>query len=85
MAFVCINRLEDGTILHSDHGLIKIGEYRGPVTPRLQQVAELFTTSNVKCVAIDDLARSRWEKLIWNIPFNGLGFAGVDHRQAGWQ
>jgi 2-dehydropantoate 2-reductase len=25
----------------------------------------------------DDLARAHWEKLIWNIPFNGLGVAGV--------
>jgi len=73
MAFVCINRLADGTILHSDHGLIKIGEYRGPITPRLRQIAELFNSSGLKCLAIDDLLRGRWEKLIWNIPFNGLG------------
>ena len=72
MAFVCINRLKDGTILHSDHGLIKIGEYRGKITPRLLQVAGLFHTSGVKCQAIDDLVGGRWEKLIWNIPFNGL-------------
>jgi len=73
IAFVCINRLEDGTIHHSDHGLIKIGEYRGKISPRLRQLAELFNTSGVKCQVIDDLARGRWEKLIWNIPFNGLG------------
>ena len=24
---------------------------------------------------LDDLRRGRWEKLVWNIPFNGLGAA----------
>ena len=73
MAFVCINRLEDGTICHSDHGLIKIGEYRGSISPRLRQVVGLFNAGGIRCQAIDDLARGRWEKLVWNIPFNGLG------------
>src|SRR5205807_6467957 len=75
LAFVCINRLEDGVIHHLDHGLIQIGEYTGGPTPRLHRVAELFNTSRVRCQVLDDLAYGRWEKLVWNIPFNGLGAA----------
>ena len=29
------------------------------------------------CEVTDNLARAHWEKLIWNVPFNGLGVAGA--------
>jgi 2-dehydropantoate 2-reductase len=31
----------------------------------------------VACKVTDNLARAHWEKLVWNIPFNGLGVAGA--------
>jgi 2-dehydropantoate 2-reductase len=31
----------------------------------------------VPCTVTDDLARAHWEKLVWNIPFNGLGVASA--------
>ena len=34
--------------------------------------AELFNQAGVPCRAVDDLRRIRWEKLVWNIPFNGV-------------
>jgi 2-dehydropantoate 2-reductase len=81
MAFVCINRLAPGVIHHIDHGFLKIGEHaaagRPPpgVTPRVARAADLFRRSGVRCDVLDDLRRGRWEKLVWNIPFNGLGAA----------
>ena len=32
--------------------------------------------AGIPCGVTDDLARAHWEKLVWNIPFNGLGVAG---------
>src|SRR5439155_9840765 len=32
-----------------------------------------FNASGVECQAVEDLRRARWQKLIWNIPFNALG------------
>jgi len=32
----------------------------------------MFVHAGVECRATDDLKRARWEKLVWNIPFNGL-------------
>jgi 2-dehydropantoate 2-reductase len=79
MAFVCINRLSPGVIHHIDHGFLKIGEYtprgeraRGS-SPRVRQIAELFRAAGVQCDVLEDLRRGRWEKLLWNIPFNGFG------------
>jgi 2-dehydropantoate 2-reductase len=73
VAFVCINRIAPGVISHTDHGLIRLSEMAGRVTERARAVARLFTGSKVACETTDNLAATRWEKLIWNIPFNGLG------------
>ncbi len=79
MAFVCIHRVSPGVIHHIDHGFIKIGEYSRPGAPaaalsrRVEQIAEIFRSSGVRCDVLDDLRRGRWEKLVWNVPFNGLG------------
>jgi len=75
MAFVCINRTGPGEISHTDHGMIRLGELGGGKSPRAIRMAKLFTTSGVPCDVLDDLTRGRWDKLIWNVPFNGLGAA----------
>ncbi|MDB5296945.1 MAG: hypothetical protein JWO31_2928 [Phycisphaerales bacterium] len=81
MAFVCIHRTGPGLIHHIDHGFLKIGEHvpagGSPpgATPRVERAAELFRSAGVRCDVLDDLRRGRWEKLLWNIPFNGLGAA----------
>lgn len=73
MAFVCINRVGPGVIHHMVHGAIRLGEFGGGRSPRAEAVAGWFRDSKVDCRVLDDLRRGRWEKLIWNIPFNGLG------------
>jgi len=37
----------------------------------------MFNAAGVSCKVTDNLARAHWEKLVWNVPFNGLGVAGV--------
>ena len=75
--FVCLNRIEPGVVRHTDHGQIVIGEYRRRSQPRTQQMAGLFRAAGVRCGITEDLALAHWEKLVWNIPFNGLGVAAT--------
>ena len=77
LCFVCLNRLEPGVIHHLDYGLIVLGEFQRPAEPRTQQLAALFQNAGVTCRVTDNLAQAQWEKLVWNIPFNGLGVAGT--------
>jgi 2-dehydropantoate 2-reductase len=77
MAFVCINRVGPGDVEHTAEGLITLGEFRGPATPRVRAVAAMLESSQIPVRAIDDLRYGRWEKLVWNVPFNGLS-AGLD-------
>jgi len=77
LAFVCLNRLQPGLIHHIDHGRIVIGEFQRPPLPRTHELARLFQKAQVPCKVADDLAKAHWEKLVWNIPFNGLGVAAA--------
>jgi 2-dehydropantoate 2-reductase len=77
LCFVCLNRLEPGLIHHIDHGLVILGELNHPPTERTHRLAEAFRAAGVACSVSDNLARTHWEKLVWNIPFNGLGVASA--------
>jgi 2-dehydropantoate 2-reductase len=77
LCFVCLNRVEPGVVRYIDHGLIVLGEFQRPSQPRTHELATLFQNAGVKCHVTEDLARAHWEKLVWNIPFNGLGVASA--------
>ena len=77
LCFVCLNRVSPGVIQHLDHGLIMLGEHQRYPEPRTHEIAGMFRHAGVPCKVSDDLARAHWEKLIWNIPFNGLGVASA--------
>jgi 2-dehydropantoate 2-reductase len=72
MAFTCINRIGPGLIDHTAHGHIRLGEFGGGKSRRADHVATLLNAAKVPCDVLDDLRYGRWEKLVWNIPFNGL-------------
>lgn len=73
LAFVCINRGGPGVIQHTDYGLIRLGEFAGGPSARCRRIAEMFQSSGVPCQVLEDLGYGRWEKLVWNVPFNSLG------------
>ncbi len=77
LCFVCLNRTAPGQIHHLDHGLVVLGEFRRPPESRTHELAAAFQQAGVHCKVSDDLARAHWEKLVWNVPFNGLGVAGA--------
>ena len=77
LCFVCLNRVEPGVIRHTGYGTVVMGEYQRPPEPRTHEIAALFRQAGVNCKVTEDLARAHWEKLVWNIPFNGLGVAGA--------
>ncbi len=72
VAFLCSNRGEAGTVHHLGAGRIVMGEHVRITSERVERIAALFRHCTVDCRSTDDLTKSRWEKLVWNIPFNGL-------------
>ncbi len=75
LCFVCVNRVAPGRIAHLAHGRVVVGEFAGPARERTREIAGLFQRSGVDCTVTDSLAQAHWAKLVWNVPFNGLGVA----------
>jgi len=75
MAFVCINRGDPGVIHHLEYGRISIGHFQD-VPAELAELEVLLESAQIEVTAAPSLRYARWEKLCWNIPFNGLSVAG---------
>ena len=77
LCFVCLNRTAPGVVRHIAFGKIILGEHIGPPQARTRAIAEMFKKSGVPCGVAENLGHGLWEKLVWNIPFNGLGVASA--------
>jgi 2-dehydropantoate 2-reductase len=75
VAFLCSNRLAPGIVDHQSHGHVRLAEFSGPSTSRTQQIAQIFTDADFPVELSESLGQVRWEKLVWNTPFNCLGVA----------
>ncbi|MEX1114841.1 MAG: 2-dehydropantoate 2-reductase [Akkermansiaceae bacterium] len=75
LCFVCINRLSPGLVSHSGGGRVSIGEWQTDEPGRAVEIARRFQAAKIQAFAVEDLRKAQWEKLIWNIPFNGLSVA----------
>lgn len=80
LCFVCLNRTAPGVVEHYAQGAISLGEFDGWPKERTHEVAWEFKRCGVPCTVVADLARERWKKLVWNVPFNGISIAagGID-------
>lgn len=77
LCFLCSNKVEPGYIHHLDYKEIKLGEYTlnyrpGGITERMRQIAGDFERAGIPIQLAEDLLLARWQKLVWNIPYNGL-------------
>lgn len=75
LCFVCINRISPGFVSHSAGGRITIGEMKPDETGRAAEIEKRFKVAGIHAFAVENLEKSQWEKLVWNIPFNGLSVA----------
>jgi 2-dehydropantoate 2-reductase len=75
LCFVCINRLAPGLVSHSGGGRVSIGEWQAAAPGRAAEIARRFQAAKIQAFAVENLRQAQWEKLIWNIPFNGLSVA----------
>ena len=77
LCFICSNKVAPGHICHLDYGYITIGAYNyyykaAGITREMKKIAEDFTKAGIEIKFSQDLLQSRWQKLVWNIPYNGL-------------
>jgi 2-dehydropantoate 2-reductase len=56
---------------HNGMELVRLGEFAGPVTPRLQKVADVWQGAGFRVKCFDDIDQLVWEKLICNCAYSG--------------
>lgn len=77
LAYIGVTREAPGEIVgYHTPGAITFGEHGGPATDLVRRVAALFARAGVTTRVLDRLAEARWQKLVWNVPFNGLAIVG---------
>ncbi|SDG28388.1 2-dehydropantoate 2-reductase [Pseudomonas benzenivorans] len=78
LCFICAHRSAPGVIEHQALGGVNIGYHSGPAggSAQRQQIAEegaaLFKAAGLDSTAVPGLEQARWQKLVWNVPYNGL-------------
>ncbi|MGH8353488.1 MAG: putative 2-dehydropantoate 2-reductase [Pseudomonas sp.] len=78
LCFICVHRAAPGVIEHQSLGAVNLGYHSGPAADRAaQQViveegAALFQAAGLDSTAMPNLEQARWQKLVWNVPYNGL-------------
>ncbi|HAX76231.1 MAG TPA: putative 2-dehydropantoate 2-reductase [Cyanobacteria bacterium UBA11372] len=73
LCFICSNKISPGKIHHIDYGQIQLAAYGTEgITNTMRQIAADFEQASIPIQMEENLMLTRWKKLVWNIPFNGL-------------
>ncbi|SDR77456.1 2-dehydropantoate 2-reductase [Halopseudomonas sabulinigri] len=76
LCYVCLFREGPGLVKHQFNGMIDLGYHSGPANTQQQQAlleegAALLKTGKIPTRILPGVADARWQKLVWNAPFNG--------------
>ncbi|WP_137983594.1 putative 2-dehydropantoate 2-reductase [Pseudomonas viridiflava] len=78
LCFVCVNRVAPGVVAHEAFGAVSVGYHSGPAKDEatrmavVEACAALFRTAGIDAPVMANLQQARWQKLVWNVPYNGL-------------
>jgi len=61
-----------GHVHHHGLELVRLGEREGPVTPRIEAVADVWRGAGFTVRTFDDVQKLVWEKLICNVTYSGI-------------
>jgi len=75
LCFIASMRTAPGEVTCLHRGTITFGAYCRPADAKARMIGELFQRAGIPNRVVDRLDEARWRKLVWNIPFNGLGIA----------
>jgi 2-dehydropantoate 2-reductase len=63
--------LKPGHVRHEGWEMLHLGPLSGPVTPRLREIASIWSHAGFQVSIYDDIERMVWEKFICNVCFSG--------------
>jgi len=72
LAFICCNRTRPGEIEHLAYGHLVLGSVSDVTSPKTAALCALINQSGIECEVVEDIITARWQKCVWNAPFNPL-------------
>jgi 2-dehydropantoate 2-reductase len=75
LAFLASMRTAPGEVTAFSPAKVSIGMFGKAPVERTLELAGQFKAAGVTVRVVDNLLEARWNKLVWNIPFNGLSIA----------
>ena len=78
LCYVCLFREGPGLVKHQSNGMIDLGYHSGPAVSKeeqqalLKEGAALLESGNIPTRLLPGVDEARWQKLVWNAPFNGI-------------
>ncbi|WP_178102939.1 putative 2-dehydropantoate 2-reductase [Pseudomonas sp. MF4836] len=78
LCYICAYRSAPGVIEHQALGAVNLGYHSGPAADAaarqviVEEGSALFREAGLNSQAMPDLGQARWQKLVWNVPYNGL-------------
>ena len=72
LAFVCCNRVAKADVRHFAYGRLTLGNLPGGVSANTRRLQSQFLKAGIECEISEDIVASRWQKCVWNAPFNPL-------------
>jgi 2-dehydropantoate 2-reductase len=76
LAFICVSRNGPGVIHHQDYGRAVIGRFPDGDSLKARRLGDLLNAVGVPCQITADVVTARWQKLVWNAPFNPISVLG---------
>lgn len=70
VAYIGASRPAPGKVLHQGSAVLQMGVYPRGISPALERLARAFAETKVKFECIEDIVFTRWNKLLWNLPYN---------------
>lgn len=74
VAYIYSRIAEPGVIEHYKNGTVAIGAQSAspPLDAALSSIKALFEGAGISCQVVEDIRRTKWEKMCWNVAFNPL-------------
>lgn len=78
LCFICAHRSAPAVVEHQSLGAVNLGYHSGPAADQsarlaiVEEGAGLFRAAGLDSTAMPSLELARWQKLVWNVAYNGL-------------
>jgi 2-dehydropantoate 2-reductase len=76
LAFIQVSRISLGMIEHYAYSDLTMGNFPRDVSNECRELARLFEEGGVPVVLHEKITEGRWQKVLWNAPFNPISVLG---------